>query len=90
MKLLQFLLISLVFLSCASVPETKDQTSSTEVTPPKVVIRKVNQDELPVGSTTIAIVGATLIDGTGKPPMPNAVVIVKENKISKVGEAATV
>ena len=29
-----------------------------------------------------AIVGGTLIDGTGRPPVPNAIVIIEENKIT--------
>ncbi|MBI1803160.1 MAG: amidohydrolase family protein [Ignavibacteriae bacterium] len=39
---------------------------------------------------TIAISGATLIDGTGKPPLSNAAVIIEGNRISKVGTTETV
>ncbi len=38
----------------------------------------------------LVIEGATLIDGTGKPPVPNATIIVLGNKIVNVGAAATV
>ena len=37
-----------------------------------------------------AIVGATLIDGTDKPPLPNAVIIVRDGRISAVGAAGAV
>jgi imidazolonepropionase-like amidohydrolase len=36
-------------------------------------------------SGTFAIVGATLIDGTGAPPVPDAVVIVRDGRIAAVG-----
>jgi imidazolonepropionase-like amidohydrolase len=36
-------------------------------------------------SSTIAIVGATLIDGTGAAPVPNAAVVVKNGRIVAVG-----
>jgi imidazolonepropionase-like amidohydrolase len=39
---------------------------------------------------TIAIVGATLIDGTGAAPVPDAVVVIDGNKITAVGPRATV
>jgi imidazolonepropionase-like amidohydrolase len=41
------------------------------------------------GQTTIAIVGATLIDGTGKPPLPHAVILVEGDRITKVGTVET-
>ena len=36
------------------------------------------------------IEGGTLIDGTGKPPLKNAVVVITGNKISAVGEKANI
>jgi imidazolonepropionase-like amidohydrolase len=41
-------------------------------------------------SGTFALVGATLIDGTGGPPVRNAVVVVREGKIVTVGRRARV
>lgn len=35
--------------------------------------------------TLVAVVGATLIDGTGKEPLPNAVIIIEGDKIKEVG-----
>jgi len=39
---------------------------------------------------TFAFVGATLIDGTGKPPIPNAVVVTSNGKIVAAGPSASV
>ncbi len=39
---------------------------------------------------TTAIVGGTLIDGTGAAPVPNAVVLIQGKKITAAGPAATV
>src|SRR5262249_49483427 len=39
---------------------------------------------------TIAIQGGTLIDGTGKAPVANAVVVIEGNKIAAVGDAGSV
>lgn len=40
----------------------------------------------PAGSGGIALVGATLIDGTGGPALSNAVVVVRRGRIESVGE----
>ena len=37
---------------------------------------------------TFAFVGATLIDGTGKPPIPNATVVTSDGKIVAVGPSS--
>jgi imidazolonepropionase-like amidohydrolase len=37
-----------------------------------------------------AIVGATLIDGTGRPAVPHSVVIVRDGRVASAGPAATV
>ena len=39
---------------------------------------------------TFAFVGATLIDGTGKPPIPNATVVTSDGKIVAVGPSSSV
>jgi imidazolonepropionase-like amidohydrolase len=51
-----------------------------------VAVREVNQVEQPDANQIIAIVGATLIDGRGGPAVPDAVVIVRGEKISAVGK----
>jgi imidazolonepropionase-like amidohydrolase len=43
-----------------------------------------------VRTGAFAIVGATLIDGTTKPPLPDAVLIVRDGRISGVGAANAV
>src|SRR5512135_1544744 len=39
---------------------------------------------------TLAITGATVIDGTGRAPMPDAVVMIENGRITAVGPAAAV
>lgn len=50
------------------------------------VIYSLNKDEIAKGNTMIAILGATLIDGTGADPMQNSLVIVKNGIIDFVGD----
>ena len=38
-------------------------------------------------ATTLAVRGATLIDGTGAPPVPNALLVVSDGRIVSVGTA---
>ena len=37
-------------------------------------------------NSSVALVGGTLIDGTGAPPLPNAVIVFQEGLITKVGD----
>jgi imidazolonepropionase-like amidohydrolase len=55
-----------------------------------VSMREVNEVAKPAANQTIAIVGATLIDGRGAPPLKDAVVIVRGEKIVAVGARAAV
>lgn len=50
----------------------------------------VNEGELKKGNKIMAIVGATLIDGNGGPPLANACVVIQGNKILAVGKRGTV
>jgi len=50
-----------------------------------VSMREVNEVAKPAADQTIAIVGATLIDGRGGPPVNDAVVIVRGEKVVAVG-----
>ncbi len=51
-------------------------------------LREVNQVAKPSESSLIAIVGATLIDGRGGPPISDSVVVVKGEQIIAVGDRA--
>ena len=53
-------------------------------------LREINQVAKPPETSVIAIVGATLIDGRGGPPVSDAVVIVKGERIAAVGNRASV
>src|SRR5262245_39246902 len=39
---------------------------------------------------TVAVTGATVIDGTGKAPLSNAIVLITDGRIAAVGSAVTV
>ena len=53
-------------------------------------IREVNVVAAPDSRSTIAIVGANLIDGRGGDPVPDATVIVKGDRIAAVGARSNV
>ncbi len=57
--------------------------------PPPSPIRAVNEVAIPSGEKTVAIVGATLIDGRGGDPVPDACIIVRGNTIVDVGTVST-
>lgn len=42
------------------------------------------------GAQTVAITGATVIDGTGRPPIPDAVVVMRDGRITALGAAREV
>lgn len=88
MKSYQYLLVFLLFISCTNESSTQEQTAITNPGSGNM-IREINHKELPIGAKTIAIVGATLIDGTGKPPLSNATVVIKGNSILEVGPSGS-
>ena len=45
---------------------------------------------VPVARGTVALVGATLVDGTGAPPVPDATVLVRDGRIARAGPRASV
>lgn len=59
-------------------------------TPPQSPIRAVNEAAIPPGEKTVAIVGATLIDGRGGDPLPDASIIIRGNTIVEVGTVSTI
>jgi len=56
----------------------------------RLIIHEVNAGEIQQGNETIAIVGATIIDGNGGDPVLNGCVIIKNNRIDQVGSAKSV
>ena len=56
----------------------------------KILIHEVNQVAQPPSDHVVAIVGATLIDGTGAPPLGDAAVVIRGNKIVSVGRRGAV
>ena len=83
-----FLLSTLIFLSCNTGPNSEDKEEVKAIS--SHIINAVNEPQLAKSSNTIAIVGARLIDGTGRSPLLNSVVVVKENIIWKVGESGQI
>jgi len=58
--------------------------------PMKTSLREVNKVAQPAATSVIAIVGATLIDGTGGPVVTDSVVVIRGDKIVAVGKRAAV
>jgi len=56
----------------------------------RLSVREVNQVAQPATNHVIAIVGATLIDGRGGPPVPDAAVVVRGERIVAVGKRARI
>ena len=52
-------------------------------------LREINPPAAPEGTRITAIVGATLIDGRGGEPLPDAVVVIRGDKIAAVGTRAS-
>jgi imidazolonepropionase-like amidohydrolase len=50
----------------------------------------IGREMKPLASTTFAITNVTLIDATGAAPIPDAVVVVRDNRIVSVGARASV
>jgi len=57
---------------------------------PRRSLREVNKVAQPPATSTIAIVGATLIDGRGGPPILDSVVIVHGDRLTAVGKRTSV
>ncbi|HRO46714.1 amidohydrolase family protein [Agriterribacter sp.] len=68
----------LVLLSCNGVSQDSNVPQRQSVT-------EVNAKEIAVGKSTIAITGATVIDGNGGPPLSNGCVLIRGNIIEAVG-----
>ena len=79
MKTYKPFLIALTLVSCLCVSVMPQNTAPLGIRP-----------EPPEGKGVAALRAARLIDGTGAPPITNAIIIVANNKISVVGDATSV
>lgn len=70
-----------------SCSESQEKSSKKNETRP---IQAVNEQKLDKGTQTIAILGASLIDGNGGESVSNSVVVVKDNIIEHVGAEESV
>ncbi len=80
------LFISLFLYNCSPQAEEQKEETSTLNHTTAIDIRAVNEGVISAGEHTIAIVGATLIDGHGGEPLQDACVIIQNGKILKVGK----
>jgi len=70
-------------------PITKQPAAAGPQTPGRF-LREVNEVARPDATQAIAIIGATLIDGRGGPPVPDAAVVVRGERIVAAGPRASV
>lgn len=91
LKFIVFLISLVCILSC-SEQNAADSSQKQLIGNgrPSSYIRAVNEEELETGEKTIAIVGATLIDGHGAAPIENSIVLVRGNRIESVGKTGEI
>lgn len=80
MRRLFILLFTLIFLG----------TTVFAQKPVQKPIKPLNEADIPRGTGTIAIVNVNLIDGNGGKALPNASVLIKEDKIIAVGSSKSI
>ena len=80
MKKLKLLFLTLIILFSCDTGDKSPDTNS------KIVIRELNEKEIPRGDKVIALVGATLIDGNGGEPVQNSCIVVRNDRIEFVGK----
>jgi len=80
MKRLIILILALILISSAIFAQKTVQKP----------IKPLNAAELPRGTGTIAIVDVNLIDGNGGKALPNALVLIKGDKIIAVGSSKSI
>jgi imidazolonepropionase-like amidohydrolase len=78
------ILVTLIITSLVMAQGRQSANSSKPGS--KVSIHEVNQVGQPNSDHVVAIVGATLIDGTGGPPVPDAIVVVRGDRIVALGK----
>ncbi len=83
---IRFLCLCLLF--CQVTGARQEAAGSKQK--PQRSLREVNEVARPDGAKAIVIAGATLIDGRGGPPLKDAVVVVRHDRIVAVGKRAAV
>lgn len=68
----------IIVFSCQDTDKDKKSNDNSIV--------ELNREEIAQGERTIALIGATLIDGTGADPIQGSVVIIRNNIIEAVGK----
>ena len=53
-------------------------------------LETITRRTLPIGSGRYALVGATIVDGTGRPPIADGVILVRDGRIAEVGPRGSV
>ena len=74
-----------LFIPLVIVASCEDGSKSTETK--SNIINELNEREIQVGDRLIAVVGATLIDGTGGDPVKNSRIIIEGHRIRAAGGA---
>jgi len=82
-----FVLIVLISLACCIVAGQKRQTAEQKAVRQ---LHEVNDVARPNANQVVAIVGATLIDGRGGPPVNDSIVIVQGERILAAGKRGAV
>jgi imidazolonepropionase-like amidohydrolase len=77
---------ALLITLLASMATLGQDRRSRDTPGPNIQLREINQVARPDLNRVIAIVGATLIDGRGGPPIVDSVVVVRGEKIVSVGK----
>jgi imidazolonepropionase-like amidohydrolase len=80
---------SFLLLGCALIGAVVTAAQNPRPAAPRSM-REVNEVAKPAANKTLAIVGATLIDGRGGPPVTDATVVVRGEKILAAGPRASV
>jgi imidazolonepropionase-like amidohydrolase len=88
-KPMRILTAAMTLLLCSAVMAQRPPTPNVKQNS-KGPIHEVNSVAQPAADHLVVIVGATLIDGTGRPPIIDAVVVVRGDRIVEAGKRNTV
>lgn len=73
----------IAFIGCTSADKKADLDVDGK---PRTILHELNENQIPAGNKLIALVGATLIDGTGNEAVENSCIVIRNNKIDAVGK----